>query len=294
MTIIKRLRCLAIFILITTLFSINAYADGDNMQNDDTHDVLVPFNYVNLYDSDNYSPPHVFGEGTYKLSGDTNVSEVDSDNSISIYKEPYFDSSIAFKVPRGTYHNIQNIRNNFGFIRYKDVEGWVKMENVVKIKAVLSEDLVQNLNETAETIRANINSSIDFEISEFEKLKQDFASLEESLMQQNTAEEYESRILDVHKQTQEVNAINEFINDPNGKYKDRYRFYGDVNNDKLINMHDIVLMQKCIAQLIEFDSASNIASDTDGDGNLTMTDVVTMQKYVAELIHIPMGLLFHA
>lgn len=59
---------------------------------------------------------------------------------------------------------------------------------------------------------------------------------------------------------------------------------GDPNGDDQIKMTDVVLTQRHIAQLEEFDEQKTFAADVTYDGLVKLDDVVAMQRYIAGLI----------
>ncbi len=59
---------------------------------------------------------------------------------------------------------------------------------------------------------------------------------------------------------------------------------GDVNGDGEVNMEDVVMLQKCIAELVDLTDEQKNLADVTHDGDITMLDVITMQKYIAKLI----------
>lgn len=65
---------------------------------------------------------------------------------------------------------------------------------------------------------------------------------------------------------------------------------GNVNNDKDINMEDVVAVQKHIAKLTILKDAALKAADVTADEEVNMVDVTTLQKYIAKLIaELPYG-----
>lgn len=59
---------------------------------------------------------------------------------------------------------------------------------------------------------------------------------------------------------------------------------GDVNKDGTIDINDVTLLQKALAELEKLDEAQTLAADVTGDGNLTIDDATTIQKFLAEII----------
>ncbi|MBU5462734.1 carboxypeptidase regulatory-like domain-containing protein [Lachnoclostridium sp. MSJ-17] len=59
---------------------------------------------------------------------------------------------------------------------------------------------------------------------------------------------------------------------------------GDVNKDGTIDINDVTLLQKALAELEKLDDAQTLAADVTGDGNLTIDDATTIQKFLAEII----------
>ncbi|MDD5924089.1 MAG: leucine-rich repeat protein [Clostridia bacterium] len=59
---------------------------------------------------------------------------------------------------------------------------------------------------------------------------------------------------------------------------------GDLDGDGNVNMKDVVLLQKHIANLVTLNNTQKSLADVNGDGSLTMLDVTTMQKFIAKLI----------
>lgn len=61
-------------------------------------------------------------------------------------------------------------------------------------------------------------------------------------------------------------------------------FYGDVNSDGAVDMKDILLIQKNMAELIEFTPDEKYCADVNGDGNVDLADILLIQKHIAELL----------
>ncbi len=60
--------------------------------------------------------------------------------------------------------------------------------------------------------------------------------------------------------------------------------YGDVNGDGYVSIDDATLVQKYIADIIDFTDDQVAAADTDHDGDISISDVTRIQKYVADII----------
>lgn len=60
---------------------------------------------------------------------------------------------------------------------------------------------------------------------------------------------------------------------------------GDINFDNDIDLTDIVLAQKKVALLIDFDDDEFFAADVNSDTSIDMQDVVLIQKHVAQIIN---------
>ena len=77
-------------------------------------------------------------------------------------------------------------------------------------------------------------------------------------------------------------------------FENEYRYFGDVNNDRKIDLQDVVMIQRFIARLKKLYGNDIIAADLDNNGSIDMNDVVLFQKYIADLTdHFPVGVLFH-
>lgn len=59
---------------------------------------------------------------------------------------------------------------------------------------------------------------------------------------------------------------------------------GDVNLDGTVNIDDVTLIQKYIANMTEFDSEQLKAADVTGDNDISIDDVTEIQKYLAGMI----------
>lgn len=59
---------------------------------------------------------------------------------------------------------------------------------------------------------------------------------------------------------------------------------GDVNSDGYINIKDVTMIQKHIAELEQLDENQSICADTNGDGTINIHDATLIQKYIAKLI----------
>ncbi|MBR3971497.1 MAG: dockerin type I repeat-containing protein [Ruminococcus sp.] len=68
-----------------------------------------------------------------------------------------------------------------------------------------------------------------------------------------------------------------------GKKADNFKF-GDVNKDAQVNVKDATLIQKQVADMVEFDSAQAICGDVDADSKITVKDATAIQKLVAGII----------
>ena len=60
--------------------------------------------------------------------------------------------------------------------------------------------------------------------------------------------------------------------------------FGDVNLDGTVNIDDVTLIQKYIANMSEFDSEQLKAADVTGDNDISIDDVTAIQKYLAGMI----------
>lgn len=60
--------------------------------------------------------------------------------------------------------------------------------------------------------------------------------------------------------------------------------YGDANDDGAVNMKDVLLMRKCIAEVQSIDTLNFQNSDVNVDGSVNMKDVLSVRKFIANLI----------
>lgn len=60
--------------------------------------------------------------------------------------------------------------------------------------------------------------------------------------------------------------------------------YGDLNSDTKVDLTDIVMAQKIVAELIAKTDFYNKVADVNGDGEIDLVDIVLIQKHVAEII----------
>lgn len=61
---------------------------------------------------------------------------------------------------------------------------------------------------------------------------------------------------------------------------------GDVNGDKVINVADIVFIQRYVAKCATFTADQITAADVTADGKVNISDVVKLQKYISKMIHV--------
>ena len=59
---------------------------------------------------------------------------------------------------------------------------------------------------------------------------------------------------------------------------------GDLNGDGKINILDLIVLQRYLAELIEFDAGQLAAADLNGDGKVNSLDMILLERYLAELI----------
>lgn len=59
---------------------------------------------------------------------------------------------------------------------------------------------------------------------------------------------------------------------------------GDVNGDGKVNIDDVTLIQKYIANMAELDSIQLKAADLNGDENANIDDVTMIQKFLAGMV----------
>lgn len=67
------------------------------------------------------------------------------------------------------------------------------------------------------------------------------------------------------------------------KKSDAY-ILGDVNSDGLVNMRDLLLVQKYIAHFVTFTERQIVTADVNLDGNVNMRDLLDIQKHIAGMI----------
>lgn len=61
---------------------------------------------------------------------------------------------------------------------------------------------------------------------------------------------------------------------------------GDVNLDGNVNVDDVTLLQKYIAESVTLSDLQLAVADVNVSGNVDIDDVTTIQKYIAEIIHV--------
>lgn len=59
---------------------------------------------------------------------------------------------------------------------------------------------------------------------------------------------------------------------------------GDVNNDGAVDITDATMIQKHIANIVDFTDDKKGAADINGDGVVNIFDATSVQKYIAQLI----------
>lgn len=60
--------------------------------------------------------------------------------------------------------------------------------------------------------------------------------------------------------------------------------FGDVDKDGQVNVKDATLIQKHVADMVDFDSMQDSRGDVDGDSKITVKDATAIQKFVAGII----------
>lgn len=60
--------------------------------------------------------------------------------------------------------------------------------------------------------------------------------------------------------------------------------YGDADLDGIVNIYDVLSIQRYLASLEDFTDEQMIAADVDGDGSITNADYQLIQKYLAQYI----------
>lgn len=69
--------------------------------------------------------------------------------------------------------------------------------------------------------------------------------------------------------------------------------YGDVNNDKTIDVKDAVLVAKVVAGKVSFNDIQTKSADVNGDGEINVKDATLIQKYSIKMVSsFPVGLSF--
>ncbi len=64
-------------------------------------------------------------------------------------------------------------------------------------------------------------------------------------------------------------------------------FMGDVSQDHSVNMEDVTLLQRYIAEISKLSKRGLVAADANQDEKINMEDVVTVQKFVARITEVP-------
>lgn len=59
---------------------------------------------------------------------------------------------------------------------------------------------------------------------------------------------------------------------------------GDVNKDGSVTIQDATVLQKYLANIVNFDDEQLSVADTNGDGNISIADATQIQKYLANII----------
>lgn len=57
---------------------------------------------------------------------------------------------------------------------------------------------------------------------------------------------------------------------------------GDTDRSGAVDIDDVTHIQKCIAEICEFDDLTNITSDIDNNADVTIDDVTALQKYLVQ------------
>ena len=59
---------------------------------------------------------------------------------------------------------------------------------------------------------------------------------------------------------------------------------GDINGDGVISIADATVIQKYLANIIDFEDGQLAAADTNGDGSVSIADATQIQKYLANIV----------
>lgn len=89
-------------------------------------------------------------------------------------------------------------------------------------------------------------------------------------------------------------AVTAYVSDANGKESSKTLYYqvsdhaedmmGDINFDGEVDLKDILLIQKEMAELLTFSDRQRAVADVNRDGAVDLKDILQIQKYMAELI----------
>ena len=59
---------------------------------------------------------------------------------------------------------------------------------------------------------------------------------------------------------------------------------GDINQDGNVDIKDATLIQKYLANIVDFNDEQLAVADTNGDGSVSIADATQIQRYLAQLI----------
>ena len=164
----------------------------------------------------------------------------------------------------------------------KDLADTTKALDEANASLKTANDAIAELNNTIKSKDATIaekQAALDTATEQLNAAKAQVTALESTVSEQDEAlKQAEQEIQDLQAEIERLKAL--LDDDPTDPQP--AEMLGDANNDGAVNMKDVLLMRKYLA---DTDDAMNMENaDCNGDGDVNMKDVLMLRKYLAELV----------
>ncbi|MCR5636471.1 MAG: SH3 domain-containing protein [Clostridiales bacterium] len=205
------------------------------------------------------------------------VNTLDKKGVINLHKEKSIFSDIIERIPNGTILYVQEVSGAWAKVTYNGKTGWI-------LKPFLTNGNNDLLNRINDELKKNPYNGDDFE------------KMIEDLIKKLLGNESDNEVTDQEVVSDSENPGGHEVvgsDDEKGSDSDKTSdtveledsiLYGDVDVNGKVDMEDIVLYQRCIAQLAKMSSAGALRAEVTGDGKMNLEDVVEIQRYIAKLI----------
>lgn len=217
--------------------------------------------------------------GIYKIQ--TNGS------GLNIRKEPSPKSEKLGAIPDLEEVIVYKISNDWGHVNYNNIKGWISMEYTSLIKKFESNSDTDK-TDTDSVLDTETDSILDTELEAPNDTESE-SDFDTDILSDNDFPNTENPDIttDTESGSLEDSPNKPFSFDyPEDYLNDHFIKIGDISSDGFVNMIDVTLIQKIMANIISFETLSldeKIAADIDKDKCITMHDVAMLQKIIADL-----------